>query len=69
MLNAMQNNLAYLTKNPTALLSTASDLKKNMPQESVRMAIAFVVAVPIACVYPFFQKYFISGLTVGAVKG
>ena len=25
--------------------------------------------VPIACVYPFFQKYFISGLTVGAVKG
>lgn len=69
MLNAMQNNLDYLTKNPTALLSTASDLKKNMPQESVRMAIAFVVAVPIACVYPFFQKYFISGLTVGAVKG
>lgn len=69
MLNAMQNNLDYLTKNPTALLSTASDLKKNMPQESVRMAIAFVVAVPIACIYPFFQKYFISGLTVGAVKG
>jgi putative aldouronate transport system permease protein len=25
--------------------------------------------VPIACIYPFFQKYFISGLTVGAVKG
>ncbi len=69
MLNAMQSNMEYLTKNPTALLATASDLKKNMPQESVRMAIAFVVAVPIACVYPFFQKYFISGLTVGAVKG
>ena len=69
MLNSMQENLAYLTKNPTALLGTVSDLKKNMPQESVRMAIAFVVAVPIACVYPFFQKYFISGLTVGAVKG
>ena len=68
MLNAMQNNLEYLTKNPSAGLSI-SDLKKNMPQESVRMAIAFVVAVPIACVYPFFQKYFISGLTVGAVKG
>ena len=51
------------------MLTSTSDLKKNMPQESVRMAIAFVVAVPIACVYPFFQKYFISGLTVGAVKG
>ena len=68
MLNQMQENLAYLTKNPTAGL-TASSLAKSMPQESVRMAIAFVVAVPIACIYPFFQKYFISGLTVGAVKG
>ena len=69
MLDQMQNNLEYLTKNPTALLTSATDLKRNMPKESVRMAIAFVVAVPIACVYPFFQKYFISGLTVGAVKG
>ena len=68
MLDQMQNNLEYLTKNPSAAMSI-SDLKKSMPQESVRMAIAFVVAVPIACVYPFFQKYFISGLTVGAVKG
>ncbi len=69
MLQSIQGNIDYLTKNPTATLGTASDLSKNMPQESVRMAIAFVVAVPIACIYPFFQKYFISGLTVGAVKG
>ncbi len=68
MLTTMQKNLEYLTKNPSAGL-TAADLKSAMPQESVRMAIAFVVAVPIACIYPFFQKYFISGLTVGAVKG
>ena len=67
-LNIMQDNLNYLTKNPVAAL-TATDLQRAMPKESVRMAIAFVVAVPIACVYPFFQKYFISGLTVGAVKG
>ena len=68
MLDQMQNNLEYLIKNPSAAM-TINELKKSMPQESVRMAIAFVVAVPIACVYPFFQKYFISGLTVGAVKG
>ena len=68
LLNTMQDNLNYLTKNPVAAL-TATDLQRAMPKESVRMAIAFVVAVPIACVYPFFQKYFISGLTVGAVKG
>lgn len=69
MLNSIQNNVDYLTKNPTAMLASSAELKKSMPQESVRMAIAFVVAVPIACIYPFFQKYFISGLTVGAVKG
>lgn len=40
MLDKMQNNLEFLTKNPSAGLSI-SDLKKNMPQESVRMAIAF----------------------------
>ena len=68
MLNSMQKNLEYLTKNPTAGL-TSTDMIRQMPQEGVRMAIAFVVAVPIACIYPFFQKYFISGLTVGAVKG
>ena len=69
MLNNIQSNVEYLTKNPTATLTSSTELKRNMPQESVRMAIAFVVAVPIACIYPFFQKYFISGLTVGAVKG
>lgn len=69
MLNSIQQNVEFLTKNPTATLTSTSELKKSMPQESVRMAIAFVVAVPIACIYPFFQKYFISGLTVGAVKG
>ena len=34
MLDRMQQNLDYLSKNPTAMLATASDLKKNMPQES-----------------------------------
>ena len=40
-----------------------------MPSESVRMAIAIVIVVPIACAYPFFQRYIVSGLTVGSVKG
>jgi putative aldouronate transport system permease protein len=40
-----------------------------MPSEGVRMAIAFVVALPICVSYPFFQKYFITGLSVGSVKG
>lgn len=68
LLNNMQKNIEYLAKHPDAGMSI-TDYKSSMPTESVRMAIAVVIAFPIACVYPFFQKYFISGLTVGAVKG
>lgn len=41
----------------------------NVPTDNVRMALCMVAAGPILVVYPFFQKYFIRGLTVGAVKG
>lgn len=40
-----------------------------IPNESVRMALAVVVAGPALIVFPFFQKYFTKGMTVGAVKG
>ncbi len=40
-----------------------------LPTETLRMAIVVISTVPIACAYPFFQKYFIAGLTVGSVKG
>lgn len=67
LLNNIQNNIEYLANNPY-LGVTAAEYKASMPTESVRMAIAIVVILPIACAYPFFQKYFISGLTIGAVK-
>ena len=57
-----------MTNNPTAGVSL-QQYRAQMPSESVRMAIAIVIVIPIACAYPFFQKYFISGLTIGAVKG
>ena len=68
LLNNMMKNLDYIANNPSAGLSLQQYIN-SMPSESVRMAIAIVIIVPIACAYPFFQKYFISGLTVGAVKG
>lgn len=40
-----------------------------MPSETMRMAMAVVVAGPALLVFPFFQKYFVKGLTVGGVKG
>lgn len=67
LLNQMQKNIEYIANNPYGGLSL-QEYKLGMPTESVRMAIAIVIIVPIACTYPFFQKYFISGLTVGSVK-
>lgn len=36
--------------------------------ESIKMAITVITTVPIVCVYPFLQRYFVSGMTIGAVK-
>jgi putative aldouronate transport system permease protein len=41
----------------------------NMPSQSLRMAMAVVAMGPILLVYPFVQKYFVKGITIGAVKG
>lgn len=68
LLNNIMKSLDYLSNNPSAGLSL-QQYRNQMPSESVRMAIAVVIVIPIACAYPFFQKYFISGLTIGAVKG
>ncbi|WIV18733.1 carbohydrate ABC transporter permease [Paenibacillus polygoni] len=49
----------------------ANDLAQQMAQvspESIRMAITIVVTLPILVVYPFLQKYFVGGMTLGAVK-
>ncbi len=42
---------------------------KNAPSETARMAMLFCTLGPVLVVYPFFQRYFIKGMTVGAVKG
>lgn len=49
--------------------SQVSDLLSTMPTETVRMAMAIIGMGPIVLAYPFFQKYYIQGITVGAVKG
>lgn len=61
-------NVEFLAKNPGVGASLQGYID-SMPRESVRMAIAVLIVLPIALAYPFFQKYFISGLTIGAVKG
>ncbi|HJA91693.1 MAG TPA: carbohydrate ABC transporter permease [Candidatus Eisenbergiella merdipullorum] len=43
--------------------------ESGVPADSTRMALLFAVLGPIMIVYPFFQKYFVKGLTVGSIKG
>jgi len=45
-----------------------TELERGLPREPARMAFLFVVMGPVMLLYPFFQRYFIKGLTVGAVK-
>lgn len=69
LLNATMSNINMLAQNAATMGATMADVVANMPKEAARMAIVVIIVLPIACAYPFFQKYFISGLTIGAVKG
>jgi len=45
------------------------NLSAELPSETTKLAMAVVATGPIIMVYPFIQRYFVSGLTIGAVKG
>lgn len=66
LLQKIMRQITFLRENSD--VTVAEDLV-NLPSESVRMATAMLVAGPALVVFPFFQKYFTRGLTVGSVKG
>ena len=70
MLTRIQQKIDFI-KNNSSLASTPDGMAmlKAMPTEQTRMAIVVVSTVPILFAYPFFQRYFIQGLTIGSVKG
>lgn len=69
LLMKIQNQIDFLVKNSAMVGVEATNLIKDLPSNSLRMALVVLIVVPIACAYPFFQRYIISGLTVGSVKG
>ena len=58
-----------ITAAQTAQATSAEGITMAFPGESIKMAMAIVATGPILLVYPFVQKYFVKGLTIGAVKG
>ncbi len=67
LLNQMITNIQYLSSGKVAGNIGAEVAK--LPATSIRMAIAFIAMLPLFVIYPFLQKYFAEGITLGAVKG
>ncbi len=65
----IQKSIEFLLNNSNVPASVRAAMGGTIPQYSATMATVIVVIAPIMAVYPFFQKYFVKGLTVGSVKG
>ncbi len=66
LLNQINENITFLTQNTS---SSVSVNVAELPTTTVRMAIAIVGVLPVMIVYPFFQRFFVQGITLGGVKG
>ncbi len=68
LLNRLMQNINALTQNASDIANANSGLAE-IPSVTVRMAIATLGILPIIVVYPFVQKSFVKGITLGGVKG
>ncbi|SFO42561.1 putative aldouronate transport system permease protein [Pseudobutyrivibrio sp. JW11] len=68
LLNRMMQNIQFLSQSSSNVQNANSGLSA-IPLASVRMAMATVGILPIIVMYPFVQKYFVKGITLGGVKG
>jgi putative aldouronate transport system permease protein len=64
--NIMQNANYFEQQ---ALLSGNMNAVMNMPRETTKLAMALITIGPVILFYPFLQRYFVEGLTIGSVKG
>jgi len=70
MLTKIQDSIEFIKQN--ASIAGTPDgiaLLRTLPDENLRMACTIVVILPILMAYPFFQRFFVRGLTVGSIKG
>ncbi len=63
------NSLAQLVKSNSGTALNMADLARQQTPTSIRMTVSVIVVLPVLCIYPFFQKFFVKGIMMGAVKG
>ncbi|ABP68126.1 binding-protein-dependent transport systems inner membrane component [Caldicellulosiruptor saccharolyticus DSM 8903] len=61
--------IAETTSNQMLANAPGGIMTRNVTSQSIKMATMVVTTLPIVCVYPFLQKYFVKGLLIGAIKG
>jgi putative aldouronate transport system permease protein len=67
LLNRMLSDVQFLKSSVSA--GVGSKLAGSLPSKALKMAVATLGILPMSVAFPFFQRYFRSGITVGAVKG
>lgn len=65
VLNAINNNIQFLASASSSSIAVNTSA---IPTNTARMAVAVIGILPMLIIYPIFQKYFVKGITVGAVK-
>ena len=68
LLMKIERNIEFIAQNGGRGSMGLDSALSRLPSETAKMAIVVIATLPIACAYPFFQRYFVSGLTVGSVK-
>jgi len=67
LLNRMISNIQFLSSGVSGV--DLSGAAATVPSVGIRMAIAVIGILPIMIIYPFFQQYFVKGISIGGVKG
>lgn len=68
LLIQIESSIDWLANNKAMMGVDGIAIAQNLPRETIKMAIVVISTLPIVFAYPFFQRYFINGLTIGAVK-